>query len=56
MVMNIQAEVFCVVTPCSVAEGPSPWRWRQQDPPKRWYLGSLDDALWTTHIIICRRK
>jgi len=41
--VKIQVQVFWVVTPCSVAVGyhrfqwPSPWRWRQQCPPKRRY-------------------
>jgi len=40
--VNIQVDVFCIVTSCSVViryqffRGPC-WRWRQHGSPKRWY-------------------
>jgi len=39
--MNIQAVVYWVLTLCSDVTGSSPWRWRQQGPPKRWYLTTI---------------
>jgi len=49
--MKILVVVFWVVTPCChVAgylrfRGPL-WRWKQHDPPKRWYLTT---SLYLTH-------
>jgi len=35
--LKIQAEVFWLVPPCSVAVGYESYRiWKQQDPPKHW--------------------
>jgi len=45
---------FWVVTPCIVAVGyqrfTSPWRWRQQVPPKFWYpTATLHDPNFNVH-------
>jgi len=43
----LQIQVLWVVTPCSVVvgyqhfKGPSPWRWRQHGPPKRYPTTTL---------------
>jgi hypothetical protein len=45
--LAIQVEMFWVATPCNVVlicqcfGGPSPWRWSQKCPPKRWYLNHI---------------
>jgi hypothetical protein len=36
--LNRHFKVILVTMPSTVAVGYEPWRWRQQGPPKRWYL------------------